>query len=222
MPTITDVSSSSSTSFTLSWEQDPSGDVATSYKLYYNFIIRECPDKTNSGWNVKINNNSHRSFTVMNSTETPVEEDSVYNISIAAVNLAGRKISEFKNLTTQGAGELLCSPYVLMATALLFSAPGGAPQNLREESTSDTSITIKWEPVLCSDRNGKITSYSVTYYPASEMQKSVNEVVSDHAYTAMGLKFKQEYVFNVHAVSRDNGSGPPASVAVTTLPLQGN
>ena len=104
MPMITNVSSIS-TSFTVTWEQDQSKD-ATLYELYYNFSIRECPDDINSGWSVIIDNSSLRSFIVMNSTETPVEEDSVYNISIAAVNSAGMKFSlVFTNLTTLGAGE---------------------------------------------------------------------------------------------------------------------
>ena len=224
MPMITDVSSSS-TSFTITWEQDdPFSDVVTSYELYYNFSIRECPDDINSGWSVTINDSSLRSFTVTNSTETPVEEDGVYNISLTAVNLAGSSFTqEFTYLTTPGAGEFTCSFYLLIATVLyIFSAPGGTPQNLENVSTSDTSITIQWEPVICSDHNGKIAGYNVTYYPVSEMQMFVTETVSDHVYTAMGLLIEQEYVFKVQAISRDYGSGPPASVTVTTLPLQGN
>ena len=106
VPTITNVSSNS-TSFTITWEQDPSGDNVTLYELYCIFSIRECPDEIISGWNVMIDNSSLRSFAVMSSVETPVEEDSVYNISLAAVNLAGRKFSpQFTILTTPGAGEL--------------------------------------------------------------------------------------------------------------------
>ena len=105
MPMITSVSSSS-TSFTITWEQDPSSDVVTSYELCCNYSIRECPDIINSGWSVTISDGSLRSYTVMNSTETPVEEDSVYNISITAVNSAGKNVSRvFMNLTTPGAGE---------------------------------------------------------------------------------------------------------------------
>ena len=109
--------------------------------------------------------------------------------------------------------------HVHVIIVLLITAPSGTPQNLENTSISDTSITIQWEPINCRDRNGIITSYYVTYYSTSEMQKSVTEFVTDHAYTAMGLLFEQKYVFNVQGISGEYGLGPPASITVTTLPL---
>ena len=105
---------------------------------------------------------------------------------------------------------------------LLLSAPEGTPQNLRKGSTSDTSITIQWEPVICSDRNGKITSYNVTYCPNPDMPECVTETVSDDAFTAVGLLFEKQYEFKVQAFSREHGVGPSASITVTTMPLQGS
>lgn len=105
--------------------------------------------------------------------------------------------------------------------SMLLLAPPGTPQNLRETSVSDTSITIQWEPVNCSDCNGNITGYNVTYGPASEIKRSMTVAVSDYSFTAVDLLFDTWYIFEVCAFRREYGYGPPACVTVTTSFLQG-
>ena len=60
------------------------------YELEYNFTIRECQDNSGNVWNVRINDGSLRSYTLANSTDTPVEEDSDYFIMFTAVNSDGK------------------------------------------------------------------------------------------------------------------------------------
>lgn len=82
-------------------------------------------------------------------------------------------------------------------------------------------IVIQWEPVECSHRNGDILGYTVTYYPAGEMMKSMVTYTSYSTFTAMGLVFNTIYVFEVQAIN-SYGSGPPASATLqTSLTLQG-
>ena len=88
-------------------------------------------------------------------------------------------------------------------------------------SSSDTSITIKWEPVYCSDRNGKIVGYNVTYFSTLDVEKSERITVSGHTFTAVGLLFKREYTLEVQALSREHGSGPAANIKIHTTALRG-
>ena len=79
------------------------------YEINYSFTIDECsgdegriPVVTAS-----ISDSSLRSYTILNSSATPVEEDSIYSISLTAVNGTGR--SEPSNtvvVTTPETGEL--------------------------------------------------------------------------------------------------------------------
>ena len=87
---------------------------------------------------------------------------------------------------------------------------------------NDREITIQWEPVECSQRNGEIIGYNVTYYPVGEtsMPKSVVIHASDSTFTAMELIFNTTYVFEVQAVN-SYGIGPSAIANVRTSALQG-
>ena len=104
-PTITDISPESS-SITITWEQDLSSDVLW-YEIQYNFTIRECLDNTWNAWNiwnVTINNGSLRNYTLVNSTVTPVEEDSDYFIMLTAVNSDGKSEPTVIETSTSAAG----------------------------------------------------------------------------------------------------------------------
>ena len=102
-------------------------------------------------------------------------------------------------------------------------APSRAPENLRVIFTDDTSIVIQWEPVECAHRNGEITGYNVTYYPRTEMHNSMTLIVpeSDRMFTATGLLFENEYIFEVQAFSRLYGSGSSANIAQSTQSIKG-
>ena len=92
------------TSITLTWEQPEGADAVDGYEINYSYDVIEClrdgdirpfPSVT-----VFIKNGSLRSYTIMNSPTTPVEEDSQYNISITAVNSVGRSETSNMALTT--------------------------------------------------------------------------------------------------------------------------
>ena len=119
MPVITNVSVYF-TSITFSWEQNLSSDVL-SYELRYNFTIRECYSESNTReWiDVFLNNSCLRSYTLENSSETPVEEDSVYSIILIAVNSDGRSEASLKEISTPGAGMLIHMQYLLLSILTL-------------------------------------------------------------------------------------------------------
>ena len=76
------------------------------YELEYNFTIRGCKNYTSEGNNKVISGNL-TSYTLRNSSETPVEEDSVYNIFLIAVNSDGRSVANITEISTLKDGILL-------------------------------------------------------------------------------------------------------------------
>ena len=85
-----------------------------------------------------------------------------------------------------------------------------------------TSITIQWEDVECSQRNGGIGSYNVTYYCNSGGSGILHsKIVSNHVFMATRLKFSTNYTFEVQALSTISESGPPAYISVNTSSFQG-
>ncbi len=72
------------TSILLTWEQ-PQG-LVDSYILDYEFSIKECSGRE-APVRAKIEDGSLRIYTIENSTNTPVEEDSMYSsITLRAIN----------------------------------------------------------------------------------------------------------------------------------------
>ena len=85
LPSPTDlVITPTSSSITLTWNQPSGADAVKQYEISYNFTINEC-GSDNEQFNLLING-LLRSFIITNSSYHPVEEDSVYNISITAQN----------------------------------------------------------------------------------------------------------------------------------------
>ena len=77
-----------STSITLTWTQPEPLDLVHSYVITYTYVVRECSG-VNETVIVSVNDSSVRRYAIQNSTETPIEEDSVYSVSLVAVDDAG-------------------------------------------------------------------------------------------------------------------------------------
>ena len=103
---------SPSTSITLTWKQPEGADAVHGYEINYCYNVIEClrdgDTRPFPSVTVFINNGSLRSYTIMNSPTTPVEEDSQYTISITAVNsVAQSGPSNTAFTTTADAGLIL-------------------------------------------------------------------------------------------------------------------
>jgi hypothetical protein len=103
VPLITNVSAGS-TYITITWERDLSGALHW-YELEYTFTIRDCKYYTGEGNEVISNHLSN--YTLRNSSETPVEEDSAYSIFLVAVNSDGRSEASVTEISTLKNGKLL-------------------------------------------------------------------------------------------------------------------
>ena len=42
-----------------------------------------------------------------------------------------------------------------------YAAPSGTPENVRNSSMTSDSITFVWDRIVCIERNGEITGYTV-------------------------------------------------------------
>ena len=60
----------------------------------------------------------------------------------------------------------------------------------------------------------------MTYYPAGQMLKTTMTNISNNKFTARGLVFDTEYVFEVLAIN-SYGFGPPANKTLRTSVIQG-
>ena len=88
-PTILTVSSTA-ISITLIWEQPEGADAVEIYEIRYEYSINECIGErdnfSSDSVTVVLNKGSLRSYTLTNSSLTPVEEDSFFFLTLRAVN----------------------------------------------------------------------------------------------------------------------------------------
>ena len=110
----------------------------------------------------------------------------------------------------------------VQCVTLLFSAPG-AVQSLRIHSVDITNITIEWDRVNCVERNGRIDSYVVFFYPTSSPGDRYAQTVfgtgdSDRMFSITALPPQTSYTFEVDAnnpLVRDLGAIATITVSTT-------
>ena len=92
------------TSITLTWDHLEGSDVE-SYEISYTYVINECGSNIRDPQvTVTLTNGSQRSYIIENGTNTPVEEDSDYSISLIAIHSMGRSPAAMILVTTLEAG----------------------------------------------------------------------------------------------------------------------
>ena len=92
-------------------------------------------------------------------------------------------------------------------------APSAAPTNVRMTGVTSTSITVRWQKILCIKRNGDITGYIVRY--GSETQSVSGGSVTET--TISNLTPSTTYNIEVAAVN-DADTGPfSSSISIMTL-----
>ena len=100
--------------------------------------------------------------------------------------------------------------YVLIC----LSEPDGAPQNVKGQNTSSTSISVSWKAVQADLQNGIITGYNITYQSQTENDNGVVEAgPNDLQANLTGLKEFVKYNISVLAFTA-KGDGPPSIIIV--------
>ena len=98
----------------------------------------------------------------------------------------------------------------------MSSEPDGAPQNVKGQNTSSTSISVSWDPVQAELQNGIITGYNITYQSQTENDNGVVPVgPNDLQANLTGLKKFVKYNISVVALTV-KGDGPPSIIVVRT------
>ena len=206
------------------------------YDISYNTVIQGCvgnfPTVT-----VSVDNSSLSGYmySLSNSAESPVEEYSLFQISLTAVNSVTRSVpSQFAMTATAEAGTCRITFILLamIATITMYlpqSAPGSV-QSLTVSSVSVASITIQWGRVNCQECNGHVDDYRVAYYPTFRSNIVGNQVTqtlsgtddNDRVLSANGLAPRTSYTFDVQASNPHiNGRGLPAFITANTTAPQG-
>ena len=79
-------------------------------------------------------------------------------------------------------------------------------------STTSRSVGLSWQSILCSERNGRITGYTVEL---QERNTALNYSVNGQNFTATGLTPYTNYTFRVAGVNI-NGTGPFTDTVTAT------
>ena len=99
---------------------------------------------------------------------------------------------------------------------ICLSEPDGAPQNVKGQNTSSTSISVSWKAVQADLQNGIITGYNITYQSQTENDKGfVPAGPNDRQANLTGLKEFAKYNISVVAFTV-KGDGPPSIIVVRT------
>ena len=97
-----------------------------------------------------------------------------------------------------------------------LSEPDGAPQRVRGQNISSTSISVSWDEVQAELKNGIITGYNITYQSQTENDNGFVEAgPNDRQANLTGLKEFVKYNISVVAFTV-KGDGPPSVTVVST------
>ena len=97
------------------------------------------------------------------------------------------------------------------------AAPSVAPTSLSVFGTTQSTITVQWEPVGCRHTNGDITGYSVRYGEKGSGREE-RKMVSGTSFTFSGFTSSTEYSVSVAAV---NGVGVGPYTDIITAETDG-
>uniref|UniRef100_A0A8C4SHE2 Receptor-type tyrosine-protein phosphatase F n=1 Tax=Erpetoichthys calabaricus TaxID=27687 RepID=A0A8C4SHE2_ERPCA len=134
-------------------------------------------------------------------TVTGLHKGVTYSFKLSAKNRAGIGEEYVKEIT------------------IAEDIPSGFPQNLRVVGLTTSTTELAWEPPVLSERNGKITQYSIVYRDINSQQNNTNITSQTHI-TLMGLRSDTTYDIRVQAFT-SKGAGPLSpSIQSRTMPVE--
>ena len=101
---------------------------------------------------------------------------------------------------------------------VVFSVPTGAPKELTNTSVCNTSISVKWDPVSCSNQRGPISAYKLWYSNGAENITLMISGANNRTYELTGLTPSTSYTIAVAAVNY-GGTGPYSDPPLTVQTL---
>ena len=102
------------TSISLTWDQPQADDAVDIYEINYSFTVNECSGNEGNFQpvTVMLADRSLRSYTIMNSSTSRVEEDSTYSISLTAVNSVERSTATTIMAVATDTAGVFCHSYM--------------------------------------------------------------------------------------------------------------
>ena len=97
------VTESLATSINLTWTQSQGAEAVDRYEISYSFTVNGCPQLGTTSRDVD-DAGSVTTYLLVDDGSTPVEEDSVYSISVRAVNSVASSDAVITTATTPRAG----------------------------------------------------------------------------------------------------------------------
>ncbi len=135
-----------------------------------------------------------------NYTDTGLNPATTYSYILFATDTAGRSSADSSAFT--------------QATLGLDCATPAAPANFVANANADgTSVALSWSAVSAK------SPCSISHYIVQENSIVIDQLTST-SYTVTNLTPNTHYTFTVIAVTNDNTAGNPATVDVTTPPVQ--
>ena len=200
------VESTSTTSASLVWTQDPIQPV-TRFFLSWTYTGPCDPQPPQS----VIIGGEERSYTIMD-----LEEGANYTFGLTAINGIGTSPENMVTGYTPPAG-LLKQPlsYVIFTTHdQIFHntlAPSGPPRNLQATEITESSVVIQWEEIDCLDQNGIIIRYEITLNGSLLSSTDPGQFTS----SIFNLSPETSYIITVTGVNgADNG--PTSTITIRT------
>ena len=101
---------------------------------------------------------------------------------------------------------------------LFDTAPVGTPQEFVITAVDFTNVTLQWAPVECSQQNGPIDGYRITYYITYYKLNNKGIIIPGggiRTFNIAGLQPRINYTFTIEAINQNYTSfGPHARTTV--------
>ena len=206
------VTTPTATSLTITWTVSGSID---QFEVTYTYIVNRCSTPGASRTDT-ISDGSMRSYTLRG-----LNEDSNYTITVRAINAAESTMATV-TANTLTSGRLNTIRFI-QNVCLMLTAPSGTPPSISFSDVTLTNITVQWRELLCSDRNGEITGYTVEYSFTTPPPHTNTVTVSGSSNTRLvvgGLLPRTNYTFSVRAQGANMSRSNSTFTAVSTGELK--
>ena len=149
-----------------------------------------------------------------------------YNVSVAAVNMAGTGRLRFQVVFTRELSKVFHS-YLSYISCIIYIIryiePSLSPKNVSVKRISGSMIRVSWTSMTLSEARGFITHYTVAYLPSTSRSKrqesnTLYQTVRNSSETTIeGLDENIAYAVQVSA-STATGAGGYSGAIISPLP----